>query len=213
MSALSRQPESPLLVADWQPDVTQLLDEHHLVATSEFPARRLQFATSLGQFLGMQRDTEVCSFYGRFITDLDSFCYQLERAVPGPLLDRRIDGPGGVAALLRNRMIVRGKPATKFRYYVWHDADLLLRNEPLVFAKLVDAIAGVAAEAEYVSDDLLLIHRAVFVGGPLLAEVAKDEHGPFRTWLADEFGEPFWRVVTGLENPPFMTYSVDSLAK
>lgn len=213
MSALSRQPESPLLVADWHPDVTQLLDEHHLVATSEFPARRLQFATSLGQFLGMQRDTEVCSFYGRFITDLDSFCYQLERAVPGPLLDRRIDGPGGVAALLRNRMIVRGKPATKFRYYVWHDADLLLRNEPLVFAKLVDAIAGVAAEAEYVSDDLLLIHRAVFVGGPLLAEVAKDERGPFRTWLADEFGEPFWRVVTGLENPPFMTHSVDSLAK
>ncbi len=213
MSALSRQPESPLLVADWQPDVTQLLDEHHLVATSEFPARRLQFATSLGQFLGMQRDTEVCSFYGRFITDLDSFCYQLERAVPGPLLDRRIDGPGGVAALLRNRMVVRGKPATKFRYYVWHDADLLLRNEPLVFAKLVDAIAGVAAEAEYVSDDLLLIHRAVFVGGPLLAEVAKDERGPFGSWLSDEFGEPFWRVVTGLENPPFMTYSVDALAK
>jgi hypothetical protein len=213
MSALSRQPESPLLVADWQPDVTQLLDEHHLVASSEFPARRLQFATSLGQFLGMQRDTEVCSFYGRFITDLDSFCYQLERAVPGPLLDRRIDGPGGVAALLRNRLIVRGKPATKFRYYLWHDADLLLRREPMVFAKLVDAIAGVAAEAEYVSDDLLLIHRAVFIGGPLLADVSKDERGPFRSWLADEFGEPFWRVVTGLENPPFMTYSVDALAK
>lgn len=213
MSALSRQPESPLLVADWQPDVTQLLDEHHLVALSEFPARRLQFATSLSQFLGMQRDTEVCSFYGRFITDLDSFCYQLERAVPGPLLDRRIDGPGGVAALLRNRMIVRGKPATKFRYYVWHDADLLLRSDPTVFAKLVDAFAGIAAESEYVSDDLLLIHRSIFVGGPLLADVSQDERGPFRSWLADEFGEPFWRVVTGVEHPPFMTYSIDSLAK
>ena len=129
MSALSRQPDSPLLVADWQPEVTQHLEENHLVATSDFPGRRLQFATSLGQFLGMQRDTEVCPFYGRFITDLESFCYQLERAVPGPLLDRRIDGPGGIAALLRNRMIVRGKPATKFRYYIWHDADVLLQRD------------------------------------------------------------------------------------
>lgn len=213
MSALSRQPDSPLLVADWQPEVTQHLEENHLVATSDFPGRRLQFATSLGQFLGMQRDTEVCPFYGRFITDLESFCYQLERAVPGPLLDRRIDGPGGIAALLRNRMIVRGKPATKFRYYIWHDADLLFKLQPDLFAKLVDALCGVAAEAEYVSDDLLLIHRSVFVGGPSLLEVAHDDKGPFRSWLADEFGEPFWRVVTGIENPPFLTYSIDTLAK
>lgn len=213
MSALSRQPDSALLIADWQPDVTALLDEHHLVAVSDFPARRLQFATSLGQFLGMQRDTEVCPFYGRFITDLDSFCYQLERAVPGPLLDRRIDGPGGVAALLRNRMVVRGKPATKFRYYVWHDADLLARVQPELFARLVDALCGVAAEAEYVSDDLLLIHRSVFVGGPTLLELSRQENGPFRSWLADEFGEPFWRVVTGLERPPFTSYAIDTLAK
>src|ERR1051325_4722948 len=111
MSVLSRQTsELVLLAPDWQADVTQLLDEHHMVAWSDLPQRRTQFAVSLGQFLGSQRDTEVCVFYGRYITDLDSFCYQLERAIPGPTLVRRIDGPGGVVALLRARASFRGRP-------------------------------------------------------------------------------------------------------
>ena len=32
----------------------------------------------------------------------------------------------------------------------------------------MDTIAGVAAEAEYVSDDLLLIHRSVYIGSSVL---------------------------------------------
>src|SRR6185369_9520812 len=72
MSALSRQTsELVLLAPDWQADVTQLLDEHHMVAWSDLPQRRTQFAVSLSQFLGSQRDTEVCVFYGKYITDLE----------------------------------------------------------------------------------------------------------------------------------------------
>lgn len=231
----------PLLVADWQADVTQLLDEHHLVAWSDMPLRRMQFAVSLGQFLGSMRDTEVCVFYGRFISDLESFCHQLERALPGPAIERRFDGPSGVASLLRARSSFRGRPQTKLRYYIWHDADVLLRANHRLFGQIVDAISGVAAESEYASDDLLLIHRAVYVGTSILDVYAEDPRGQFCSWLDDgaiaapdlrvvvpgqagaelvtpdakparsRLVEPFWQVVTGLERPPFLRYRIDTL--
>jgi hypothetical protein len=213
MSALSRQIEVPLLVSDWQADVTQLLDEHHLVAWSDVPARRTQFAVSLGQFLGSQRDTEVCVFYGQYITDLDSFCNQLERAIAGPALERRLHGPRGAVSLMRSRASFRGRPETKYRFYVWHDADVLLKRDHRLFGQIADAIAGVAAEAEYVSDDVLLLHRAVFVGGSVLDIYYEDLRGQFRQWYNDGQGEPFWQVVTGLRQPPFMKYRVDTLGR
>lgn len=212
MSALSRHLEVPLLVSDWQADITQLLDENHLVAWSELPARRTQFAVSLGQFLGAQRDTEVCVFYGKFITDLDTFCYQLERAIPGPLLDRRIDGPRGAVSLMRSRASFRGRTEAKYRYYIWHDADVLLRKDHVLFGQIVDAMAGVAAEAEFVSEDLLLLHRSVYVGSSVLDVYADDQRGQFRRWLPDAHGEPFWQAVTGLKRPPFMRYRIDALS-
>src|SRR5215475_5187028 len=88
MSALTRQSDSPFGIANWQPDVVQLLDESHLVATSGNARLRMHFAVSLAQFLQGLRDAEVCTLYGRFITDLDSYCYQLERAVAGPPIER-----------------------------------------------------------------------------------------------------------------------------
>mgnify|MGYP006898475521 CR=1 FL=1 len=212
MSALTRQSDSPFAAANWQPDVVQLLDEHHLVATSATPRRRMHFAVSLGQFLQGLRDAEVCTLYGRFITDLDSYCYQLERAIPGPLVERRIDGPRGVTALLRCREVFRGRPASKFRFYIWHDADVLMQADEGLFGQIVDAMAGVAAEAEYVSDDLLLIHRTVFVGGAVLSRYAEREDGQFKIWLPDpENDEPFWQLVTGIESPPVMQYSIENL--
>ena len=213
MAALIRQPDSPFAVPDWQPDVVQLLDEHHLVACTADPRLRMHFAVSLGQFLQGLRDAEVCTLYGRFITDLDSFCYQLERAIPGPGLDRRIDGPTGVTALLRSRDAARSRPASKFRFYVWHDAEILLKHDEPLFGQLADALLGVAAEAEYASDDLLLIHRTVFVGGPLLDHYADRTDGQFQSWCADPFGEPFWRVVSGLEQPPVARFDISRLCQ
>jgi hypothetical protein len=214
MSALIRQPETPFSAANWQPDVVQLLDEHHLVATSDSARRRMHFAVSLGQFLQGLKDAEVCTLYGRYITDLDSFCHQIERAIPGPAVERRIDGPRGLTSLLRSREVFRGRPASKFRFYIWHDADILLMKDEMLFGSLVDALAGVAAEAEYVSDDLLLIHRSVFVGGPILAAYANKAGGQFQSWAVDTIGaEPFWKVVTDVEKPPVMTYQIDVLGR
>lgn len=213
MGALTRHSVSPFGVADWQADVAQLVDEHHLVAWSVNARKRLHFAVSMGQFLSGLRDAEVCTFYGKFITDLDSFCSQVERAVVGPSLERRLDGPGGLASLLRSREAFRDRPASKYRYYIWHDADVLLKRDAALFGRIAETIAGVAAEAEYASDDLLLIHRAIFVGGAALDLYAEDERGQFRCWAPDGHPEPFWQVVTGLERPPFVRYQIDLLGR
>ncbi len=211
MGALTRDQGSPFRIADWQPDVTQMLDEHHLAAWSREPRRRLHFAASLSQFLESQRDTEVCTFYGRHITDIESFCYQLERAIPGAPLERRIDGPSGVTAMLRQRQTFGLRPPAKYRYYVWHDADVLLKRDEKLFARLLDALMGVAAEAEYASDDLLLIHRSVLVGGPLLDVYADNPKGQLQSWYDDGHKDRFWEVVTGIERPPTMRYQIDLL--
>jgi hypothetical protein len=211
MSALPRQPDPSLLLTDWHADAAQLLDEHHLAAWSDDPVRRTQFAVAMGQFLGGLRDAEVCVLYGKYITDLESFCYQLERAIPGPMLNRRIDGPSGVVSLLRERATFRGRTVSKFRFYVWHDADVLLRADHKLFGRICDAMAGVAAEAEYVSDDVLLIHRLVCVGGPILDIYSQDKRGQLKSWYDDGKGDPFWQVVTGIDKPSFLSHSIEKL--
>jgi hypothetical protein len=214
MTAITRQSEAPFTIVNWQPDVVQLLDEQHLIAVSESPRRRMHFAVGLGQFLQGIRDAEVCTLYGRFITDVDSFCYQLERAIAGPAVERRIDGPRGLTSLLRSRRIVRGRPPTKLRFYIWHDADVLLSEDESLFARIVDAVSGVAAESEYASEDVLLIHRAVYVGSPILSAYADSVEGQFQSWASDsEYDDPFWKVVTGLERPPFARFPIDGLSK
>lgn len=211
MSTVARGPGSLFAAKDWPADVTQLLDEHHLTAWSAAPRLRVQFGATLGQFLAGLPYAELCVLHGRDITDLESFCTQLERVLPGPVLERQIDGPGGVVSLLRTRHRYRGRANAKYRYYLWHDADTLLKHDRALFARLADAFMGVAAESEYVSDDLLLVHRAIFVGGPLLDLHAEDESGPMRSWYQDGQGEPFWQVVTGVERPPTMRFHIDSL--
>jgi len=60
---------------------------------------------------------------------------------------------------------------------------------------------------------LLLIHRAVFVGGPSLDLYAEHPEGQFQSWVKDEHPEPFWHVVTGLDRPPVLRYQIDLLGK
>lgn len=210
MSALARHSDSPFSVADGPAEVTQLMDEHHLVACSSQPRSRAQFGAALGQFLSKMRDAEVVLLHGRGITDLESFCQQLERALPGPSLERRIHGPGGVVNLMRHRHTCGLRAPSKFRFYLWHDADTLLRSDPMLFGHLVESIAGVAAEAEYVCDDALLIHRGLFIGGPDLDRYADLPNGQVRAWVDDGQDEPFWQVVTGIEQPAFLKYDIET---
>lgn len=211
MSALARSSDPLFRVAGHPGDITQLMDEHHLVACSTDGRRRAQFGAMLSQFISTMRDAQVVSLQGRAITDLESFCGQLERALPGPALERRVNGPSGVVNLLRHRQTFGLQAPAKFRFYIWHDADTLLRSDPMLFGHLVEAVAGVAAEAEYVCDDLLLIHRALLIGGPDLEAYADLPNGQCRSWVHDD-DEPFWQVVTGIEQPSFIKYDIDAAA-
>lgn len=205
---------TPATTPTWQPDALAITDEAHLVATSDNPAGRAAFAGSMSQFIQGIRHAEVCPLFGRHITDLDSLCYQLEHALPWEqalTLERRIDGPRGLTNLLRQRPTFRGRPAARHRYYLWHDADVLLERDADLFGRAIDAILGVAAEAEYVSDDLLLIHRLIAVGGSSLCLYACDQSGQFNSWYDDGCGEPFWSVVTGIEAPTTQGRHIEEL--
>lgn len=187
----------------WQAELARVLDEHHLAAWSNQSGERASFAAGLAAFLAGIHDAQVIPIFGRDVTDLDGLCYQLERSIPGEApMRRRIDGPSGVVARLRSQPVIPGRPPLRNRFIVWHDADAMIRADEELFGRLADAIAGVAAEAEFASDDYLLVTRVVYIGGENLREYADLESGQLRRWLSDGADEPFWRVVSGVDCPP-----------
>ncbi|MFN7020875.1 MAG: hypothetical protein ACK4WH_06060, partial [Phycisphaerales bacterium] len=191
--------------------VLQLLEEHHLCAWSPDKHLRRQFVNDLSWHLRHLRQTQVCILDGTKITDLSSVCSILEAQLGTGRIAREIDSPLGVVGSLRRRPSPGGSEPIKSRYYIWSEAHQLLRRDPDLFGRLVDALAGVAADEEYVSEDLLLLHRAVFVGGPSLDVYAEDPRGQFRRWWSDR-GEPgFWQVRTGVAAPKLVSRSIEAL--
>jgi hypothetical protein len=130
MTVLAGHFDAPFPAVDWQPEAMALLDERHLAVWTHAQSRKSQFAASLGQFLGSQHETDVVTLYGRYITDLESFCHQLERAIPVDRLERRLDGTDSVTDALRSRQTLRGRSVARSRYLIWNDADVLLRRRP-----------------------------------------------------------------------------------
>lgn len=193
----------------WAGDSSEYLEEHHLVAWTRNMATAERYALTMGRVLRGIADTEIWTLAGAVIRDLEGFCRQLERCLPeGVRVKRTVAGRGGVIERLRERYDEDDASAAKRRYYLWREADVLLRHDAELFGELVDVIAGVAAEAEYTGEDLLLLHRAVFIGGPALDVYAEDPRGQFRQWLADATGQPLWRVVSGVRQPPVRVYEI-----
>lgn len=191
----------------WLGAAAQLLDEHHLVAWSGAEADRAAFARLLGEYLESFSDARVIRLQGSGITDIFSFCAQLQTALGLPRVRRSVEARGGVVDALRRAP--ESTPAIKRRFYIWHDAHVLLNQDHRLFGRLVDALAGVAAEAEYATEDLLCLHRAVFIGSPALDMYAEDRRGQFRSWLREKGEVPLWRIVTGLKRPPIARYAIE----
>lgn len=189
------------------------LEDRHLIAWSRHAPGRERFGLEMAWYLQRMPQSQTCVLAGSAIRDLDGFCRQLAMALPGGAVAPRIDGPGGVIDRLRQRpreaALRSDAEIVKHQYYVWRDADVLLKADAALFGRLVDALAGVAAEAEYAAEDRLLIHRVLFVGGPALDVYAEDPRGQFQCWASDGQEEPLWRTVTGLATPPVMRYVID----
>ena len=139
----------------WEPEVLSKLETHHIVGWSRVGAQRTRFGARLKQFLDAQPGSEVLVLHGRGILDIEGFCGQLERLIPTERLARSVDGAEGIAAILRSTGSAHGAPIRQ-RFFLWHDADVLLRNNPRLFGQLVEVIAGVSAEIEFGSDSGLL---------------------------------------------------------
>jgi diadenosine tetraphosphatase ApaH/serine/threonine PP2A family protein phosphatase len=212
VQALAHRLDSPFLRANWQAEALSWTEQAHLVAWSPSAAQRIAFATEMGQFIQAQEQMEVLPLYGGRLDGIEAFCQQLERSIPGPPLARRVDGPRGITNLLRSRDAVHCGLPSRHRFFIWHDADVLLRQDPRLFGALLDAMMGVAAEAEFVSDDMLLLSRVILVGGPPLVEYADDAAGQIRGWLPGVCGEPFWSLVTGLDRPEVRVVEIDAVA-
>ncbi len=159
----------------WQVEAAQLLEEHHLAAWAHHPMHRRRFGHDLAAYLGGMDETQVCELPGMAIRDMFSFCNLLERSIRNDRVRRSIDAKGGIVDALR-LVSDRSKPM-KRRYFIWHDADVLLKYDHRLFGRLADAIMGVSAELEYTSEDLLLLQRVVFVGGALPGRLRR---GPAR---------------------------------
>ncbi len=191
-----------------------LLEEHHLTAWTRRIADRERFGLQLAAKLRLLSDTQVCLIAGGVIHDLATFCKQLGRALMKsadlarePHVGEHIRGRGGVNDHLRNRVGDQpGHTACKRRFYIWMDAEHLLKANAELFGELVNALTGVAAQTEYVSPDLLFIQRAVWIGGPSLSAYFENAQSPMQCWLNESEGheehKPFWRSVTGLARPP-----------
>jgi hypothetical protein len=178
------------------------LDDSHLVVWGH-EAKQQQHASDLArELLSSVPEAQVVEFDGASMTDLRTARAQIDRALPDPdgrALGPSFDGPTGVWARLREMPPAMSGHHVKRRYYLWHDADTLLTTNPSTFSVIVETLAGVAAEAEFVSDDLLLIHRVLLIGGPELAACWHDVMGPLRAWRT---GSP-WSVMTKTDAPKF----------
>ncbi len=197
---------TPAQTAEWLLDAGQLLEEKHLVAWSRSPTDRALFGAQVAAHLFALRDTQVIQFHGSKMTDRYTFCAQLERAIGNDHIRRVIEGDGGVVDAIRQSL---ESASCKRRFFIWHDAHVMLRSDPSAFSRLVDALAGVCAESEYVSEDRLVIQRLVFIGAPSLDVYAEDPRGQFRAWFSEQGEKPLWRCITGLKRPPFLRYEID----
>jgi hypothetical protein len=195
----------------WEPELLTKLESHHLVAWSPDSGKRARFGVRLKQYLDAQSATEVLVLHGRGILDLEGFCAQLERLIHTEKLARTIDGAHGVASALRQDAGgIIGSPIRQ-RFFLWHDADVLLRRDPVLFSQLVEVIAGVSAELEFGSEGGMLTQRCLYFGGRSLAEHARDKTSRFQSWETDGPGVPFWSLVSGVDAPSTILCSIDAL--
>ncbi len=197
----------------WQPEVLAKLESHHIAACSGSVNARTRFGASLQQFLVAQPSTQVCVLHGRHILNIEDFCAQLERLILVDNLARSVDGTQGLASVFRSKAESHTRVPIRHRFFLWHDADVLLRQNPELFGEIAELIAGVSAELEYASHGSLLIQRCVYMGGDRLAAYARDPQSMLNQWGQDGPGVPFWSLVTGEDRPSTSLCSIDSLMK
>ena len=201
MSTAARTKRSASRVRPWQLALAQVLDEHHLCASSESFSARASFVDDLVSQLSLMDDTQVCVIDGLQTLDIASFGRELGTALGVDVRKHPIDSLESVVWALRRRFTPADQSPVKRRFIVWSEAHELLRQNSRAFSQLVDAMMGVAAESEFASEDLLLLQRCVFIGRSALDVYAEDPTAQFRAWMSEGTERPLWSVVSGQDAP------------
>jgi hypothetical protein len=187
----------------WLDQAISELDEHHVVVWHRSLTARELAASAIQHELEANHEAQVVSLAGARVHDLRSLRGEVDRALPdlnGRHLLATFAGHGGLLARLREPPPSVAGHHTKFRYYLIRDADVMLRASAPTFSVALDSLAGIAAESEYASDDLLLIHRIILVGGPDLLACHRDPAGPLRAWREASA----WSHVTRVAGPSYV---------
>lgn len=209
MRALANQLVEAKALSPLQASLAQLVEEQHLCAWSHNALCRSRFVAEAASGFAKLPETQVVLLRGSAITDLYSFCAQLELGLGVARLRRSIRGPRGVHDVLRHQPAspATGKPI-KYRFIVWDDAHTLLKADPSLFGQLADAFAGVSAVLEFAARGPLLLQRAVFVGSAALDLYAEDPRGQFTNWLHTAEVKSPWPRRTGRKKPAVGRYPI-----
>lgn len=191
-----------------QADLAQQLEETHLSAWAADTLLRSRFVAELATGLSRLEDTHVSILPGSAITDLYSFCTQLETALGTERIRRSVEGPRGVIEALGYQPIQANGRALRRRFLIWDDAHVLMSANNGLFGRLVEAMLGVSGELEYASDDLLLLQRVILVGAPSLDLYAEDRRSALSRWSSARAGSPTWKRLTGLKAPPVLRVNI-----
>lgn len=206
MSMLSWKPSSAFEPISWQAEARARLEERHLIAWSRDAATRARFAGVMGSYLAAQPSTRVCELDGSAMRSVDGVFEQFKRLVPVRSLSRTIDGPSGLASLLREP-----SGTARSRVFLWRDADALLARDRSLFGAMCEVLSGVSAEIEMGDEPGGFDQRVVYVGSEALAEEARRVDSVMTSWAPEGGTIPFWALVSGLCRPPLALCSIDRL--
>lgn len=180
--------------------IAQLLDEHHLVIQGA-AERRLALGSSLGRHVTGLPETRVVEIDGTTVTTIEAFTAAVAAGLDRTARTAVLEGLVG---------LLRALPRCQRIYFLWHDADAMLESDPSAFARVVNAVLGIAAEREHLSRDEYILERWIFLGGPALGIYAADDRGQFHAWLDEDGATPFWDVAAVVERPNVMTVNLDT---
>jgi len=206
MSMMSLHNAAAFEPISWQAEVRARLDERHLIAWSRDAATRERFTSTMSTYLDAQGSTRLWMLDGAAMGSVDDLFWQFEYLSGVDRLSRTIDGPSGLAALLREP-----SGAALGRLIVWRDADRLLMRDRSLFGALCEVFSGVSAELEMGDEPGGFDQRVIYVGSEALAEEARRVDSVMTSWAPEGGAIPFWALVSGLSRPPMALCSIDRL--
>lgn len=115
--------------SDWLEEAVAFATESNLICIGN--KNDIQwFGTNLSKALALKGKSEVSDIYGKLVNSFDDFCYQLCHSTPWGF-EISISGNAVVDVL-------RGEASDNEKFFIWHDANYLMRKDRKLFIDLYE---------------------------------------------------------------------------